>query len=90
VPLRRDFIGWTLVIKDVQSGNVGVVNRGCKFLVTPTKAGSELADTGDQMNTCPAKQIACWEFVLVHPKSPRLGGDFTDGGQVGIYMQCIT
>jgi len=87
VPLRPGLYRLDLVIKDVHSGNVGVVNS--RFQV-PRYADEKLESSSlilaDQIEHVPAKQIGAGQFVLGSSKvRPRLEGDFTD--RMGFYMQ---
>src|SRR5205814_989287 len=89
VPLRPGLYRLDVVIKDVQSGNVGVVNSR---LQVPRYADEKLEASSlilaDQIEHVPAKQIGAGQFVLGSSKvRPRLEGDFTTSDKLGIYMQ---
>jgi GWxTD domain-containing protein len=89
LPLRPGLYRLDLVLKDVQSGNVGVVNTR---LAVPRYEDEKLqASTlilADQIEHVPAKQIGAGQFVLGSSKvRPRLEGDFTTADKLGIYMQ---
>jgi GWxTD domain-containing protein len=89
VPLRPGLYRLDIVIKDVQSGNVGVVNTR---LAVPRFADEKLdASTlilADQLEHVPAKQIGTGQFVLGSTKvRPRLDNDFTTADRLGIYLQ---
>jgi len=89
VPLRPGLYRLDLVIKDVQSGNVGVVNSR---LQVPRYEDDKLETSSlilaDQIEHVPAKQIGSGQFVLGSSKvRPRLEGDFTTSDKLGIYMQ---
>jgi GWxTD domain-containing protein len=89
VPLRPGLYRLDIVIKDVQSGNVGVVNTR---LAVPRYADEKLdASTlilADQLEHVPAKQIGTGQFVLGSTKvRPRLDSDFTTNDRMGIYLQ---
>jgi GWxTD domain-containing protein len=89
VPLRPGLYRLDIVIKDVQSGNVGVVNTR---LAVPRYADDKLdASTlilADQLERVPAKQIGTGQFVLGSTKvRPRLESDFTTADRLGIYLQ---
>jgi hypothetical protein len=89
VPLRPGLYRLDLVIKDVQSGNVGVVNTR---LAVPRYEDEKLEASSlilaDQIEHVPAKQIGAGQFVLGSSKvRPRLDGDFTTADKLGIYMQ---
>jgi GWxTD domain-containing protein len=89
LPLRPGLYRLDLVIKDVESGNVGVVNAR---LAVPRYEDEKLdASTlilADQIEHVPAKQIGTGQFVLGSSKvRPRLDGDFTNADKLGIYLQ---
>jgi GWxTD domain-containing protein len=89
VPLRPGLYRLDLVIKDVQSGNVGVTNSR---LAVPRYEDEKLESSSlilaDQIEHVPAKQIGTGQFVLGSSKvRPRLDGDFTTNEKLGIYMQ---
>ena len=89
VPLRPGLYRLDLVIKDVHSGNVGVVNAR---LQVPRYEDEKLEASSlilaDQIEHVPAKQIGAGQFVLGSSKvRPRLEGDFTTADKLGIYMQ---
>jgi GWxTD domain-containing protein len=89
VPLRPGLYRLDLVIKDVQSGNVGVVNSR---LQVPRYQDEKLEASSlilaDQIERVPAKQIGAGQFVIGSSKvRPRLDGDFTPQDKLGIYMQ---
>src|SRR5712672_587621 len=89
IPLRPGLYRLDLVIKDVHSGNVGVVNSR---LQVPRYEDEKLEASSliiaDQIEHVPAKQIGAGQFVLGSSKvRPRLAGDFTTADKLGIYMQ---
>ena len=89
VPLRPGLYRLDLVIKDVQSGNVGVVNTR---LAVPRYADDKLdASTlilADELQHVPANQIGAGQFVLGSTKvRPRLESDFNSDSRLGIYLQ---
>src|SRR6266576_5740383 len=89
IPLRPGLYRLDLVIKDVQSGNIGVVNSR---LAVPRYQDDKLEASSlilaDQIEHVPAKQIGTGQFVLGSSKvRPRLEGDFTSDQRLGIYMQ---
>jgi len=89
LPLRPGLYRLDLVIKDVESGNVGVVNTR---LAVPRYEDEKLdASTlilADQIEHVPAKQIGTGQFVLGSTKvRPRLDGEFTNADKLGIYLQ---
>src|ERR1700720_1661892 len=89
IPLRPGLYRLDLVIKDVHSGNVGVVNSR---LQVPRYEDEKLEASSlilaDQIEHVPAKQIGAGQFVLGSSKvRPRLDADFTTADKLGIYMQ---
>ncbi|MHB8503512.1 MAG: GWxTD domain-containing protein [Candidatus Acidiferrales bacterium] len=89
LPLRPGLYRLDIVIKDVQSGNVGVVNTR---LAVPRYADDKLdASTlilADELQHVPANQIGAGQFVLGSTKvRPRLQSDFKTDGRLGIYLQ---
>src|SRR6201987_4877610 len=89
IPLRPGLYRLDLVIKDVHSGNVGVVNSR---LQVPRYEDEKLEASSlilaDQIEHVPAKQIGAGQFVIGSSKvRPRLEGDFTSTDKLGIYMQ---
>jgi GWxTD domain-containing protein len=89
VPLRPGLYRLDLVIKDVESGNVGAVNTR---LAVPRydeeKLDASTLILADQIEHVPAKQIGTGQFVLGSSKvRPRLAADFTTADKLGIYMQ---
>jgi GWxTD domain-containing protein len=89
VPLRPGLYRLDLVIKDVQSGNVGVINSR---LAVPRYNDEKLEASSliiaDQIEHVPAKQIGSGQFVLGSSKvRPRLEADFTTADKLGVYMQ---
>src|SRR5438874_3771835 len=89
VPLRPGLYRLDIVIKDVQSGNIGVVNSR---LQVPRYEDEKLEASSlilaDQIERVPAKQIGAGQFVIGSSKvRPRLEGDFTPQDKLGIYMQ---
>jgi GWxTD domain-containing protein len=89
LPLRPGLYRLDLVIKDVDSGNVGAVNTR---LAVPRYEDEKLeASTlilADQIEHVPAKQIGTGQFVLGSSKvRPRLDAEFTTADKLGIYLQ---
>ena len=89
VPLRPGLYRLDLVIKDVHSGNVGVVNtRLAVHQYEDAKLDSSSLILADQIEHVPAKQIGAGQFVLGSSKvRPRLEADFSTTDKLGIYMQ---
>jgi hypothetical protein len=91
VPLRPGLYRLDIVIKDVKSGNVGVVNTRLavpKFDDETLQASSLIVADGSKLEHVPSKQIGAGQFVLGSTKVvPRLDGDFEASEKLGIYMQ---
>src|SRR3989449_807367 len=89
VPLRPGLYRLDIVIKDVKSGNVGVINTRLQV----PKYGDDTLEASslilaDQLEHVPAKQIGAGQFVLGSSKvRPRLEADFTTADRLGIYLQ---
>src|SRR5208337_1055305 len=89
LPLRPGLYRLDLVIKDVDSGNVGVVNTR---LAVPRYEDEKLEASSlilaDQIEHVPAKQIGTGQFVIGSSKvRPKLDADFVTTDKLGIYMQ---
>jgi len=89
VPLRPGLYRLDIVIKDVKSGNVGVINTRLqvpRFDDETLEASSLIL--ADQLEHVPAKQIGTGQFVLGSSKvRPKLDGEFPANEKLGIYMQ---
>src|SRR6202171_1558967 len=89
IPLRPGLYRLDIVIKDVKSGNVGVINTRLqvpKFDDDTLQASSLIL--ADQLEHVPAKQIGTGQFVLGSSKvRPKLDGEFPSDIKLGIYMQ---
>ena len=89
VPLRPGLYRLDIVIKDVKSGNVGVINTRLQVprFDDDTLETSSLI-LADQLERVPAKQIGTGQFVLGSSKvRPKLDGEFPSNEKLGIYMQ---
>jgi GWxTD domain-containing protein len=91
VPLRPGLYRLDIVIKDVKSGNVGVVNTRLqvpRFEDDKLEASSLIVADGGKLEHVPSKQIGTGQFVLGSTKVvPRLDGAFMNNEKLGIYMQ---
>jgi GWxTD domain-containing protein len=91
VPLRPGLYRLDIVVKDVKSGNVGVINTRLqvpKFEDDQLEASSLIVADGAKLEHVPSKQIGTGQFVLGSTKVvPRLDGDFNGNEKLGIYMQ---
>jgi GWxTD domain-containing protein len=89
VPLRPGLYRLDLVIKDVQSGNIGVVTTR---LAVPRFEDDKLTASSlilaDQIERVPSKQVGVGQFVLGSSKvRPRMDADFAVNEKLGIYLQ---
>ena len=89
VPLRPGLYRLDVVVKDVNSGNVGVINTALRV---PRYEEEQLAAStlilADRIERVSAKDIGLGQFVLGASKvRPKLDGTFTAGEQLGIFLQ---
>ncbi len=89
VPLRPGLYKIDLVIKDVNSGNVGVLNT--RLAVSPIpddKLDASSLILADQMEPVSSKDVGVGQFVLGSTKvRPKLDAEFHTDQPLGIYMQ---
>ena len=89
VPLRPGLYKLDLVIKDVNSGNVGVVNT--RLAVSPIPDDKLEASTlilADQMEPVSSKDVGVGQFVLGSTKvRPKLDAEFHTDQALDVYMQ---
>jgi len=89
VPLSPNLYRLDIVIKDVNSGNVGVVNTR---LPVPRFQDDELSSSSlilaDDIHPVSSKDIGLGQFVLGDVKvRPKLDGSFTPSDAMGVYLQ---
>src|SRR5437763_2353948 len=89
IPLRPGLYRLDLVIKDVQSGNIGVVNSRLQVpRYEDEKLEASSLSLADLIEHVHEKQIGAGQFVLGSTKvRPRLEADFTTADRLGIYLQ---
>ena len=89
VPLRPGLYKLDLVIKDVNSGNVGVVNT--RLAVSPIpddKLEASSLILADQMEPVSSKDVGVGQFVLGSTKvRPKLDSEFHADQALDIYLQ---
>jgi len=89
VPLRPGLYKLDLVIKDVNSGNVGVVNT--RLAVSPIpddKLEASSLILADQMEPVSSKDVGVGQFVLGSTKvRPKLDGEFHTDQAMDVYLQ---
>ncbi len=89
LPLRPGLYRLDIVVKDVNSGNVGVVNTR---LAVPRYDEDRLASStlilADQLQPVSAREIGLGQFVLGDRKvRPKLDGVFKTDEKMGLYFQ---
>jgi len=89
VPLRPGLYKIDLVIKDVNSGNVGVLNERLAVPAIPDdKLEASSLILADQLEPVSSKDVGVGQFVLGSTKvRPKLNGEFHIDQPLGIYMQ---
>jgi GWxTD domain-containing protein len=91
IPLRPGLYRLDIVIKDVKSGNVGVINTRLqvpRFEDDKLETSSLIVADGSKLEHVPSKQIGTGQFVLGSTKVvPRIDGEFQSSEKLGIYMQ---
>src|ERR1700729_3289068 len=91
IPLRPGLYRLDIVVKDVKSGNVGVVNTRLqvpRFEDDKLETSSLIVADGAKLEHVPSNQIGTGQFVLGSTKVvPRLDADFAATEKLGIYMQ---
>jgi hypothetical protein len=89
VPLRPGLYRLDLVVKDVNSGNVGVINtRLAVPQYSDTKLSSSTLILADEIAGVSARDIGLGQFVLGDVKvRPRLSNVFKTDETLGFYMQ---
>jgi GWxTD domain-containing protein len=89
VPLRPGLYKLDLVIKDVNSGNVGVLNT--RLAVSPIpddKLEASSLILADQMEPVSSKDVGVGQFVLGSTKvRPKLDAQFRADQSMGVYLQ---
>jgi len=89
VPLRPGLYKLDLVIKDVNSGNVGVVDT--RLAVSPIpddKLDASSLILADQMELVSSKDVGVGQFVLGSTKvRPKLDAEFHADQALGVYLQ---
>jgi GWxTD domain-containing protein len=89
VPLRPGLYKLNLVLKDLNSGNVGTME---KRLAVPRFDEAELAHSSlilaDLIERVPTRNVGTGQFVIGETKvRPAVDGKFTPDARMGIYMQ---
>ena len=89
VPLRPGLYRLDIVLKDVQSGNVGVINTGLRVpRFEDDKLEASTLILADLIERVPAKQVGLGQFVLGSTKvRPKLNQEFFPNEKMGIFLQ---
>ncbi len=89
VPLRPGLYKIDVVIKDVNSGNVGVLNTRLAVSAMPDeKFDASSLILADQIEPVSSKDVGVGQFVLGSTKvRPKLDGEFHSDQPMGIYLQ---
>ena len=89
VPLRPGQYRLDIVVKDVNSGNTGVVNTGLRVQRYDDETlSSSTVILADQVERVSSQQIGLGQFVIGDTKvRPRLDHQFTIQERVGVYLQ---
>jgi len=89
VPLRPGLYRLDLVVKDVNSGNVGTWYTSLRVPhYDEDKLTSSTMILADQIERVSSKQIGLGQFVIGDTKvRPRMDQSFSPGEQLGVYLQ---
>jgi GWxTD domain-containing protein len=89
VPLRPGLYKLDIVLKDVQSGNVGVINTGLQVpRFEEEKLDTSTLILADDIQSVPANQVGIGQFVLGEVKvRPELSHEFFSDQKMGMYLQ---
>jgi GWxTD domain-containing protein len=89
IPLRPGLYRLDLVVKDVNSGNIGAINTRLPVpRYDDTKLASSTLILADDIEGVSAQDIGLGQFVLGDVKvRPRLDGTFKKNETLGLYMQ---
>src|SRR5580700_649144 len=89
VPLRSGLYRLDVVLKDAQSGNVGVIDAALRVpLYEEESLDASSLILADQIRPVPAKQVGQGSFVLdSHRVRPRINPEFSNADKMGIFLQ---
>jgi GWxTD domain-containing protein len=89
VPLRSGLYRLDVVIKDAQSGNVGVIDAALRVpLYEEESLDASSLILADQIHTVPTSEIGQGSFVLdSHKVRPRINPEFSNADKMGIFLQ---
>jgi GWxTD domain-containing protein len=89
VPLRSGLYRLDLVIKDTQSGNIGVQSTALRVPhFEEEKLDASSLILADQIDPVASNQIGVGQFILgAYKVRPRLNQEFSGSDKLGIYLQ---
>jgi len=89
VPLRSGLYRLDVVIKDAQSGNVGVIDAALRVpLYEEESLDASSLILADQIHAVPTSQIGQGSFVLdSHKVRARINPEFSNADKMGIFLQ---
>jgi GWxTD domain-containing protein len=89
VPLRSGLYRLDVVLKDAQSGNVGIIDAALRVpLYEEESLDASSLILADQIRPVPASQIGQGSFVLDSYKvRPRINPEFSPADKMGIFLQ---
>src|SRR5580693_3886273 len=89
VPLRSGLYRLDVVIKDAQSGNVGVIDAALRVpLYEEESLDASSLILADQIHAVPTSQIGQGSFVLdSHKVRPRINPEFSNVDKMGVFLQ---
>ena len=89
VPLRSGLYRLDVVLKDAQSGNVGVIDAALRVpLYEEESLDASSLILADQIQPVPTSQIGQGPFVLGNYKvRPRINPEFSPADRMGIFLQ---
>ena len=89
IPLRSGLYRLDVVVKDQQSGNVGVIAAPLRVpLYEEDKLGASSLILGDEIHAVPSSQVGQGPFVLGPYKvRPRVSPTFSSAEKMGIVLQ---
>jgi len=89
LPLRPGLYRLDVVLKDINSGNLGVINTRLQVPRFPDgQLGASSLILADEIRRVSSRDIGLGEFVLGDLKvRPKLNATFQENGQMGIFLQ---
>ena len=89
VPLRSGLYRLDVVLKDAQSGNVGVIDAALRVpLYEEESLDASTLILADQIRPVPSSQIGQGSFVLdSHKVRPRINPEFSNADKMGVFLQ---